>query len=84
MCQKRRDSVAHLNILLRSAAMKEVVVREGLETGNLPHGETPALTRIGMNVVMTIFGYVARDGGRRLIGYLHPVAVVEFPVFQLA
>lgn len=73
----RRDGIAHLNVLFRAAAVEEVVVRERLKAGYLPHRETAALTRIVMNEVVTILGDMTRDGGAWTFGDLHPVAVVE-------
>ena len=81
----RRDGVSHLHVLLRAVAMEEVVVRERLESGHLPHGETADLTRIGMNKVVAVLGEVAGDRGAGAVSKLHPVPVVRnFPVFQLA
>ena len=67
MREKGRDGVAHLCILLRSAAMEEIVVREGLETSYLSHGEAPTLAGVWMNEVMSILGNVTSNCGAWLI-----------------
>ena len=75
--EERWNGVAHLNVLLRARAMKEVVVRKRLETCYLSHGEAPALTRIRMNEVVAVLRQVTRDRCARPVGELHPVSVVE-------
>ena len=66
--EKWWDSVAHLDLLLSLSAVEEIIVRERLETGHFPHGETPALTWIGMDVVVAVLGNVAHYRGAWVIG----------------
>ena len=49
-----RDSVAHLNVLLGTRALEEVVVREGLQTRRFSHGEAATLARVGVDEIMTV------------------------------
>ena len=73
----RRDGIADLDVLLRAAAVEEVVVRERLKTGHFPDGEATALARIVVNEVVAILGNVTRDGGAWAVGDLHSVAIIE-------
>ena len=47
--------------LLRSVALKKVVVWERLEAGGLPDRQAATLGRIRMNEVVAVLGDVARD-----------------------
>ena len=62
MCKKGWHSIPHLVILLRPVALKEVIVGKGLQSGRLTYCQTPALLRVWVNEVVTIFGNVACDG----------------------
>ena len=59
-CQERGNGVANLDVLRGPWPFKEVVVRECLEAGSFPHRQTPALSRVGMDIVMPVFGNVSR------------------------
>ena len=52
--QDGRHSIANLMKLLRSVTLKEIIVRERLQSRRLPDGEASALSRVGMNEVMSI------------------------------
>jgi hypothetical protein len=52
--EERRDGVSYLNILLGTVSFEEIVVGEGLEASGLADSQTPALTRIIMNKIMTV------------------------------
>jgi hypothetical protein len=73
----RRDRVPHLSVLIGARALKEIVVRERLDASRFPNRPTPALRRIVMNEVMTIFADVARDRGCRLVLDLNPKPIIE-------
>ena len=64
-------------VLLGSVPHKEVVVGEGLQPSSLPYREAAHLTRIGVDVVVTVFGDVRDDGGRGVVAYLNPESVFE-------
>lgn len=49
-----RDRIAHLAVLLRPIAFKEIVVGEGLQPRRLSHGQATALRRIVMDVVVPV------------------------------
>ena len=54
--------VADLDVLLRSPAMEEIVVRKRLQAGRFPNRETPALAWIWVNEVVPVLRNVACDG----------------------
>src|SRR3546814_17652731 len=64
-------------ILRRPVSLELVVVREGLEPGDLPHGQASALRRVVMDEVVTVLTDVRCDRGRDLVGKLDPEAVIE-------
>src|SRR3546814_9798653 len=64
-------------ILRRPVSLELVVIREGLEPGDLPHGQASALRRVVMDEVVTVLTDVRCDRGRDLVGKLDPEAVIE-------
>ena len=57
--EQGRHGIAHLIVLFGAVALKEVVVREGLETGRFADGQAAALGRVVVDIVMSILADVA-------------------------
>lgn len=62
--EERRDSVPNLPVLLGSGTLEEIVIRESLKASGLSHCQAPALRRVGVDEVVTVFGDVADDRRR--------------------
>ena len=78
--------VADLMELLRSVSEKEIVVREGLQSGGFADSQASALSRIIMNKVVTVLGDMAgyRRGGNARSLYTKTVAELSsLPVFMV-
>lgn len=58
-CQIRWHSISNLMVLLRSVALKEVVVWKGLQARRLADGKAATLHWIVVNEVMSILGNMA-------------------------
>ena len=84
--QKWWNCVAHLMELLRSVSEKEIVVREGLQSGGFADSQASALSGIIMNKVVTVLGDMAgyRRGGNARSLYTKTVAELSsLPVFMV-
>ncbi len=75
--QEGGDGIADLRVLLCPVPLEEVVVWEGLQTGNLSHGKAPALGWVGVNEIMSVLGDVGDHGGRWMTSQLDAEAVGE-------
>ena len=62
LCEEGRYRVADLPILGGARAAEQVVVRKGLDARCFPHCQAATLRGIMVNVVVTVFCDMARDG----------------------
>ena len=53
-CEKRRNGIPDLDVLLRSISLEDVVVRKSLQASRLTHGQAAALRGVRVNVVVPI------------------------------
>jgi hypothetical protein len=60
--KQRRDGISDLPELLGSGAFKLKIIRKGLASGCLSDGERPALSYIGMYVVVPVLANVSGNG----------------------
>ena len=65
--QKRWYGVSNLVILLRSIALKEVIVWECLKPSRLSHREAATLSWVRVNEVVAVFGDVTSNCRTRCI-----------------
>ena len=63
--QEWRDCVSNLNVLLAPVTLEEIVIGKRLKAGSLPDGQAPTLSRIRMNVIVSILGDMTCDRPRR-------------------
>src|SRR5579871_2945790 len=75
--QPWRHGIADLTELLGAGSLEIVVVRESLESRGLPYGQTAALDRIEVYVVMAILGDVAGNRRGWPVRLLDMEAVIE-------
>ncbi len=59
--QKWRHRVSNLHVGFGSVAKEQIVVRECLQPGRFPHGQTAALKRVRVDEVVAVLGDVAGD-----------------------
>ena len=70
-------------VLLCAVSLEKVVVRKCLETGSLPYRQAAALTWIGMDEVVPVFGDMTGYGRTWGIESLNPESVDEFSRFPI-
>jgi len=80
--EQRWYGVADLDILGCSGSAKEIIVRERLNPCGFTNGEASALSGVVMNVVMTVFRYMAGYRGCRPVPHLDSKPVGEQIAFQ--
>ena len=81
MRQQRRHSITYLVVLLSPWTLKKVIVWKRLQSCSLSNGKAPSLFRIRMNVVVPVFGDVARDRCGRAPEHLNPEAISKWDGF---
>jgi len=75
MSKERRDRVSDLPVLGCSVSFEEVVVWECLDPRGLAYRQTSHLSRIRMDICVSVTRDVARDRGSREITKLYSKAV---------
>lgn len=79
---KGGDRVANLAVLRGTLAAKEIVVRKRLQPRTFSNGQTTALSRIVVDVVVAVLVDVGRNSGGWRVTKLYPEAIGKISSIQ--